>query len=120
MARAVNELVFDLLLVAAAGIAFTTYMLGVLLDPIPGIAAGIVVLSVGLLTVVPRDKLTVAGISGLFALLLAGVVIPRFVSHATTGADELSLSIVLGGVVMLLTVALLHLTTFRRSKDQPI
>lgn len=120
MTRALNELIFDLLLVAAAGIAFTTYMLGILLDPIPGIVAGIVLLGVGLLAIVPREKLIVTGISGLFALLLAGVVVPRFVSHASTGADELSLSLALGGVVMLLTVGLLHITTFRPLKDQPV
>lgn len=115
MVQTVNELVFDLLLVAAAGIAFTTYMLGVLLNPMFGVAAGIVLLGIGLLTVVPREKWVVAAISGLIGVLLAGVVIPRFVTQFTSVANELSTSLLVSGLILLLTIALLHATTFTQS-----
>lgn len=118
MPQTTNELVFDLLLVTATGIAFTTYMLGVLLDPTAGIAVSLVLVSIGVLTVVPREKRAVAATSGLLGVVIAGVVAPRFVTRFTGVPDELTLSLLLSGVVLLLTVGLLHLTTFSRTAPQ--
>lgn len=110
----IDELAFDLLLVVATGIAFATYMLGVLLDPMAGVVVGILLLGAGLFTVVPRVKWVVAGGSGALGVLLAGVVVPRFVTRFTGVADELTLSLLLSGLVILLTVVSLHVTTFTR------
>lgn len=118
MSQPVKELVFDLLLIAATAITFTTYMLGILLDPILGIAVGVILVGVGLLTIVPRERWTIAALSGVFGVLLAGVVVPRFTTQFTEVADELSLSLLLSGIILLLTIALLHITVFRQSIPQ--
>lgn len=106
------ELVFDLLLVAAAGLAFAAYMFGVVLDPLPAVVAGLALLGVGLLAV-PREGRAVAAAVGGLAVALAGAVVPRVVVRSRV-ADELGVALLAGGLVLLLAVALLHATTFDR------
>lgn len=114
MDRTINEIIFDGLVFAAAGIAFVTYMLGVFIDPGPAILVGLALVGVGLATVVPREKLAVTAASGVLAVLLAGVVVPRFVETFTVVSNQLTLSLILSGVILLVTVAILHMTTFGR------
>lgn len=111
-------LLLDLLVVVATGIAFTTYMLGVLIDPTVSIVVGLLLVGRGVLAVVPRDKRAVAATSGSLGVVTAVVVAPRFVTRFTGVRDELTLSLLLSGVVRLLTVALVHLTTFRQPAPQ--
>lgn len=114
MDRTIREAIFDGLVIAAAGIAFVTYVLGVFLDPGPAIVVGLALVGLGLATVVPREKLAVTAVSGVLAVLLAGVVVPRFVERFTVVSHQLALSLLLSGVILLLTVAILHMTTFGR------
>lgn len=118
MSQPINELVFDLLLVAATAIAFTTYMLGIMVDPIPGLTLGVILVGIGLIASVPRQKWTVAALSGVFGVLIAGVIVPRFITQFTGVTDKLSLSLFVTGIILLLTIALLHITAFKRLTPQ--
>lgn len=118
MNRTLNEVIFNGLVIAAAGLAFVTYVLGVFLDPGPAIIAGMALVGVGLATVVPREKLAVTGVSGVLAVLLAGVAVPRAVEAVTVVSGQLTLSLLLSGVILVLTVAILHMTTFGRQPRQ--
>lgn len=120
MDRTIREVIFDGLVIAAAGLAFVTYALGVFLNPVPAIAVGLALVGVGLVTVVPREKLAVTAASGVLAVLLAGVVVPRFVETFTVVSHQLALSLLLSGIVLLLTVTILHMTTFGRRPTRPI
>lgn len=118
MNRTLKEVIFDGLVITAAGLAFVTYMLGVFLDPGPAIVVGLALVGIGLATVVPREKLGVTAVSGVLAVLLAGVVVPRAVEAVTVVSGQLTLSLLISGVILLLTVAILHMTTFGRQPGQ--
>lgn len=114
MVDAYRELGFDVLLVMASGIALAAYMLGVLLDPLPAAAVGLVLVTGGVMTLVPRQARATAAVIGYVAVGLAGIVVPRAVSSFLMFpvTNELTVTLVGSGLVLLLTFALLRLTAF--------
>lgn len=60
------------------------------------------------------ERVRRAAIVGLVAVSLGGLAIPRYVVSATGVGDELALSLVPSGLVLLATFAVLRLTTFGR------
>lgn len=109
-----RELGFDILLVAASGIALAAYMLGVLLDPLPAAVIGFILVMGGVMTLVPRQARATATAISCVAVGLAGIVIPRAVTSFLTfpTGNELKVTLFGSGLVLLLTIALLRLTAF--------
>lgn len=118
MDRQYTELGFDVLIAIAAGIGIVTYMLGILLDPLPALGGSIALVLGGVVTLVPRDERATAGVIGLTAVGLAGIVIPRAVTSLGDGpvpiGDELSITLAFSGFTLLITYGLLRMTAFRR------
>lgn len=122
MSQTYRELGFDALLVIGSGIALSAYMLGIILDPIPAAAVGIILVVLGVLTLVPPEARVPAALLGLLAVGLAGIVVPRVVE--TIGsvpiANELVVSLLASGLILLLTFALLRLTAFQKQTRDPV
>ncbi|WP_317175831.1 hypothetical protein [Halomontanus rarus] len=116
-----RELGFDALLAITSGLALAAYMLGVLLDPLPAVVAGFILVGVGIMTLVPRQARVPAAALGFVAVGLAGIVIPRAVDSfiETPATNELMLALIGGGLVLLLTFTLLRLTTFQTQNGNP-
>jgi hypothetical protein len=114
MAEIYRELGFGTLLAIASGMGLAAYMLGGLLDPIPAAVAGFILVVVGVITLVPRQARATAATLGFVAVGLAGIVIPRAVASNFTPvtSNELTVSLVGSGLVLLLTFTLLRLTAF--------
>lgn len=119
MRSTLQESIFAAILVVASAVSLVTYMLGVLLDPSLGIVISLVMVGIGVASVVPPEQRPIGAIMGLLAVVLAGVVIPRLIARATSVRDELTATLALSGLVLLLTVALLRLTVFDRAAPQP-
>lgn len=118
MNRSGRELLFDMLVLLATGLAHTAYMLGIGVDPLPTLMIGVSLIGIGVVTVVPRGSRVPAAITGGLGMLLAGAVVPRYAARAVRPGETLWLSLLLAGVVLLLTFALLRLTTFRPQVTQ--
>lgn len=114
MVDGIRELGFVVLLATASGIALAAYMLGVLLDPLPAAAVGFLLVTVGVMTLIPRQGRPTAAAIGFVAVGLAGIVMPRAVTSVLIfpAADELMVTLTGSGLVLLLTFALLRLTAF--------
>lgn len=119
MRSTLQESIFAAILVVASAVSIVTYMLGVVLDPSLGIVISLVMVGIGVASVVPPEQRPIGAIMGLLAVVLAGVVIPRLIARATSVRDELTATLALSGLVLLLTVALLRLTVFDRAAPQP-
>lgn len=117
MRDAVREPAFAALLVAAAGFGVTTYMLGVLLDPVPAIVVSLGVVGIGGVLLLPDDERGLGSIIGLLSVGLAGVIAPRLVTELTSGINKMVLTLFLSGLVLLLAFAVLRTTVF--SRDRP-
>lgn len=114
MVEIYRELGFDTLLAIASGIALGAYMLGVVLAPLPAAVVGFILVTVGVMTLVPRQARATAAAIGFVAVGLAGIVIPRAVGLFLTfpGGNELMVALLGSGLILLLTFALLRLTAF--------
>jgi hypothetical protein len=114
MAEIYRELGFDTLLAITSGLVLAAYMLGVILNPLPAAAVGFILVVVGVMTLVPRRARATAVVLGSVAVGLSGVVIPRAVTSliAPPAANELMITLIGSGLVLLLTFALLRLTAF--------
>lgn len=114
MVEVYRELGFDVLLATASGIALAAYMLGVLLNPLPAAVVGSIFVLGGVVTLVPRQARATATAIGFASVGLAGIVIPRAVDSflVLPISNELLVSLVGSGLVLLLTFALLRLTVF--------
>lgn len=106
------EPAFDVLIALATAIAFTAYMLGLLLDPTPAVIIGLALVILGATVLIPREGRMMAGIIGLIAVVVGGAVVPRFMVNFTGIADELPLTVAISGLILLLTFATLRITTF--------
>ena len=112
------EPAFDVLIVFATAIAFTAYMLGILLDPTPAVIIGLALVVLGATVLIPRERRMMAGLIGGIAVVVGGVAVPRFFVDFTGFANELSLSVALSGLVLLLSFATLRITTFSQRTTQ--
>lgn len=120
MVNRYRELGFDALLAAASGVVLAAYMLGALLDPLPAAIVGFVAVGVGAVSLVPRRERATAAAIGVVAVGLAGVVVPRAVTSVVSpAANELAVTLVGSGLVLLLAVSLLRLTAFRGGEGPP-
>lgn len=121
MVEIYRELGFDALLAIISGLVLAAYMLGVLLDPVPAVVAGVILVGVGVLTLVPRQARILAAALGIVAVGLAGIVIPRVIDSfiETPATNELMLALVISGVVLLFTFMLLRLTAFQTQNGNP-
>lgn len=114
MVEIYRELGFDVLLATASGIALSAYMLGVLLGPLPAAAASFVLVIGGVMVLVPPRARATAAAIGCVAVGLAGIVVPRAVDSflVIPVSDELTVTLIGSGSILLLTFALLRLTAF--------
>lgn len=121
MAERYRELGFDTLLALVSGATLAAYMLGIVLDPIPAVAVGSILVVGGVLALVPSHARATATVIGLVTVGLAGAVIPRAVSSiiAPPAANELAIALAGSGLVLLLTFALLRLTVFDEQHQTP-
>lgn len=96
-------------------------MLGVLLDPLPAVVAGLILVGVGVMTLVPLQARVPAAAIGFVAVGLAGIVIPRIIDSfiETPATNELMLALIVSGVVLLLSFTLLRLTAFQTQNGNP-
>lgn len=113
-----QELLFDLLVFLAAGLTQTSLLLGIGVDPLPTLALGAALIITGVLTVVPRNARVPAAVTGILGLVVAGWVVPSYAARAVQPEATLRLSLLLAGVILLVTVALLRVTTFRPQTGQ--
>lgn len=118
MGDVIRELGFDMLLALASGIALAAYMLGVLLDPAPAAVVAFILVIAGVMILVPPESRATAAAIGGIAVGLAGIVVPRAVDSflVIPLTNELMVSLIGSGLVLLLTFALLRLTAFDRTK----
>lgn len=121
MAETYQELGFDALVTIGSGIVLATYMLGIILDPLPASAVGFGLVSFGVVALVPRRARTTATSIGFLAVGLAGVLIPRAVTSfiALPPGNELEVTLVGSGLVLLLTFPLLRMTVFHNRGGKP-
>ncbi|MFD1514107.1 hypothetical protein [Halomarina rubra] len=117
MNRTSSELVYDLLLVLASGLGVVTYMLAILMSPALGAGASLILVVLGLFTLVPAGKRVPAGMIGITAVALAGIVIPRAVSRVDSAVfplgNEMTTTLLVSGIVLLVTFALVRVTAFQ-------
>ena len=119
MKNIVREIGFDIVVAVTSGLAMVVYMLGVLLEPLPTVALGGALVFAGTVTFVPRKAWVSSGILGAGAVIIAGILIPRFVVEFTTIHAEISVIIGLSVVILFGTFVLLHLSTFRYREPGP-
>jgi len=105
-----REAGFDTVVVVATGFALVSYMLGLFLDPIPAVGVGVLLVAAGTVAFVPRVAWLPAGVSGLVALLIAGVLIPRYVVEFTTISQKMTVTLGLGALVLLSAFAVVRVT----------
>lgn len=113
------EPAFDVLIALATAIAFTAYMLGILLDPTPAVIIALALVVLGATVLIPRERRMLAGIIGAIAVIVGGAVVPRLIVNFTAIADEFPLIVALSGLVLLLSFAILRVTTFRQRTTHP-
>lgn len=118
MNRSGQELLYDTLILLAAGLAHTSYMLGIGVDPLPTLIIGTGLIGIGVVTVVPRSSRVPAAVTGGLGMILAGAVVPRYAARAARPGETLWLSLLLAGMILLLTFTALRLTTFRAQATQ--
>lgn len=120
MDRSSQEVVFDVFILLAVGLAQTSYMLGIGINPLPTLLIGVGLIAIGVVLVVPASARVPAAITGLLGMLLAGTVVPRYAARAVSGGETLWFSLLLAGVVLLATFAILRVTTFSPQVTSPV
>lgn len=119
MSDTVRELSFDAVVTVATGLALAASLLGVLLDPLPAIGVGGLLVVAGAVVLVPREAWIPAALTGLVTVGVAGVLIPRFVVEFTRTTAEMTVTLVLSAVVLLLAFLAVRLTAFRSRQPRP-
>lgn len=114
-----REVLFDALILLVVGLAQTTYMLGIGVGPVPTLIIGIALISIGVVTIVPSNARSSAAATGILGVVLAGAVVPRYAARAVRAGETLWLSLLLAGLVLLVTFAVLRITTFRSKATPP-
>jgi hypothetical protein len=117
MVKRFAEPAFDVLISFSTALAFTNNMLGLFVDPSAAVIISLV-LVIGATVLIPREKRIMAGIIGSIAVVVGGLVIPKFIVF-TGIADEFSLLIALSGLILLLSFAALRITILRQSTTEP-
>jgi hypothetical protein len=117
MVKRFAEPTFDVLISFAIALAFMNNMLGLFVDPSAAVIISLV-LVIGATVLIPREKQIMAGIIGSIAVVVGGLVIPRFIVFKGV-ADEFVLIIALSGFVLLLSFCALRITIFRQSTTEP-
>ena len=120
MDRPTRELLFDGLVLLAVGLAQATFLLGIGGGPYPTLVIGIVLILSGVATIVPPRTRVPAAITGLVGMVLAGAVVPVFAARAVRPGTTIWVALLLAGVVLLLTFAVLHITIFGPRATRPI
>lgn len=108
------ESVFNMLIALTTAIAGTAYMLGVLFDPTVAVIIGLALIVLGVTVLIPRKRRMIAGLIGGITVIVGGVAVPQLIVNFTGIANELLLTVVLSGLVLLLSFATLRVTIFRR------
>lgn len=112
MRTAYQETVFAVLLVVAAGLALGTYMLGVLLDARWAAGGSLVLVAVGVTVLVPAGHRLIGASIGMFAVLLAGVFIPRVIAGFTAVPNEMPITLAVSGFVLVVAVIALRFAVY--------
>ena len=120
MNRPTRELLFDGLVLLTVGLAQAAFLLGIGVGPYPTLVIGTVLIVSGVVTIVPPRTRVPAAVTGLIGMVLAGAVLPVFAARIVRPGTTLWASLVLAGVVLLLTFAVLRVTTFGSRATQPI
>ena len=120
MNRPTRELLFDGLVLLAVGLAQAAFLLGIGVEPYPTLLIGTVLVVSGVATVVPPRTRVPAAVTGLAGMVLAGAVVPIFAARAVRPGMTLWASLMLAVVVLLLTFAVLRVTSFSPRATQPI
>jgi len=107
-----RELGFGVLVVVAAAIPHVSHLFGLDLGQVPALVAGLVLVGLGVLTLVPDDGRAVAALAGAIAVVVAGAAVPIYVVRVAGAGNTLALSTGLAGVALLLAVAVVHVTAF--------
>jgi hypothetical protein len=115
MRTAYQESAFAGLLVVAAGLALGTYMLGVLLDPRWAAGGSLVLVAVGVTVFVPAGLRLIGASIGIFAVLLAGVFIPRIIAGFTTIPNEMPVTLAVSGFVLVVAVIALRFAVYNHA-----
>lgn len=112
------EFGFDAVLAIASGTALGAYMLGVVLDPAPAAAVGFGLVGAGVLALIPRGSRATAAAIGLTAVGVAGIAVPRAITSLETvpTGNELMVTLVGSGLVLLLAFALVRTAAFRERR----
>lgn len=115
-----RELLFDGLVLLAVGLAQSSVLLGIGVDPYPTLVVGTVLVVSGVATIVPPRTRVPAAVTGLVGMVLAGAVVPIFAARAVRPGTTIPASLLLAGIVLLVTFAILHVTAFRPRATRPI
>ena len=120
MNRPTRELLFDGLVLLAVGLAQSSFLLGIGVEPYLTLVIGSVLVVSGVVTIVPPRTRVPAAITGLTGMVLAGAVVPIFAVRAVRPGTTLWAALLLAGVVLLLTFAVLHVTISGSRAARPI
>lgn len=115
-----RELLFGGLVLLTVGLAQSSFLLGIGVEPYPTLIIGTVLIVSGVATIVPPRTQVPAAITGLVGMVLAGAVVPIFAARTLRPGMTLWASLMLAGVVLLLTFTVLRITTFSHRATQPI
>ena len=120
MNRPTCELLFDGLLLLVVGLAQASFLLGIGVDPYPTLVIAAAIVVSGVVAIVPPRTRVPAAITGLVGVVLAGAVVPVFAARAVRPGTTLWASLLLAGVVLLLTFTVLRVTTFSPGTTQSV
>ena len=120
MDRPRRELLLDGLVLLTVGLAQSSFLLGIGVEPHLTLVVGTVLIVSGVVTLVPPRNRVPAAITGLVGMVLAGAVVPIFAARAVRPGTTLWAALLLAGVVLLLTFAVLHVTISGSRAARPI
>lgn len=113
MDRVLRELLFGSVLAATTGFLNWTYWLAFVLDPLYRSVFSILVVTAAVLLIIPKPERATAGLIGLPAVFLAGVIIP----HTMRSGTELATVSLYGGIILILAFTSLRLTVFQNTQQ---
>lgn len=96
------------MIAVATAVALSTYELGVLARPTPAAGAGALVVAAAAVGLAPRGARLRTLLVGVVALLVGGVLFPRYAATVATAADQVRFAVGFAVVVFLLSVAAVH------------
>jgi len=108
-----QEAGYGMIIIGGTALALVATMLGLFVTPFlaTGLASGLVV--VGTIALVPRKAWFSAGIIGVSAVVLAGMLVPRVMLERTAPGLMMPLTLSVSIIVVVAAVTTLHYVTFQ-------